>query len=389
MQSDAKKLKIAFKVKYKHNFIEEQKNASAFQKVYIMIVGIRFRSNGQLYYFTSDIPLSMGNAVIVDTEQGIGFGHVDLFLEHLPSEMQNMELSPIVRMASAEDCQTAHDNISISQEAFTYCKKCIIERELDMKLVDVEVFFDRSKYIFYFTAPSRIDFRELVKDLVREYRTRIELRQIGVRHETQMIGAVGSCGMVCCCRRYLRKFAPVTIRMAKEQSLFLNPIKISGICGRLLCCLSFEQENYDNFQNQCPKIGKKYQTSAGPLRVLRANMFNNSIVVQGDNNDEVEMPLEEWKAISPKGSDDHNHSSKASKVKKALPPDDGLLVVTLDNLEDDAYAYTEDPYALRGRCPLKTSPKPAKNASSKENMPEDENGSGIFGLAPQKKKNKK
>ncbi len=324
-----------------------------------MIVGIRFRPNGQLYFFSADMPLSEGNAVIVETEQGIGFGHVDILRDTLPADMQNMTLSPVLRMASAEDCQMAQDNTQLTKEAFTYCKQCIAQRELDMKLVDVEIFFDRSKFIFYFTAPLRIDFRELVKDLVREYRTRIELRQIGVRHETQMVGAVGSCGMVCCCRRYLRKFAPVTIRMAKEQSLFLNPVKISGICGRLLCCLSFEQENYDNFHNQCPKLGKKYQTLQGPMKVLRSNMFRNAVIALNENNEEVEISLEDWHAINPKrpdaaqgGQQSGQQSGQQKSGKKNPPQGDGLLVVTMDNLEDDAFAYTEDPYAPAIKKPL-------------------------------------
>lgn len=134
---------------------------------------------------------------------------------------------------------------------------------------------------------------------MREYRARIELRQIGVRHETQMVGAVGNCGMVCCCRRYLRKFAPVTIRMAKEQNLFLNPAKISGICGRLLCCLAYEQENYDNFHRHCPRLGKRYQTDKGPMKVLRANLFRNSIAVLTESGEEQEIHLDEWQALSP------------------------------------------------------------------------------------------
>ncbi len=318
-----------------------------------MIVGIRFRPNGQLYFFSAEMPLSEGNAVIVETEQGIGFGHVDILRDTLPADMQNMTLSPVLRIASAEDCQMAQDNSQMTKEAFSYCKQCIAERELDMKLVDVEIFFDRSKFIFYFTAPLRIDFRELVKDLVREYRTRIELRQIGVRHETQMVGAVGSCGMVCCCRRYLRKFAPVTIRMAKEQSLFLNPVKISGICGRLLCCLSFEQENYDNFHNQCPKLGKKYQTLQGSMKVLRSNMFRNAVVVLNENNEEVEITLEDWQAINPRRPDSPQGGGQQQKAsKKNAPQGDGLLVVTMDNLDDDAFAYTEDPYSPAIKKPL-------------------------------------
>ena len=144
----------------------------------------------------------------------------------------------VARAATAEELARAAENEQLCREAREFCRRCIMNRKLDMKLVDVESLFDRSKLIFYFTAPTRIDFRELVKDLVRQYHTRIELRQIGVRHETQMLGALGNCGMVCCCRRYLRHFAPVTIKMAKEQNLFLNPAKIPGICGRLLWCQS-------------------------------------------------------------------------------------------------------------------------------------------------------
>ncbi len=166
-----------------------------------------------------------------------------------------------------------------------------------MKLVDVEVYFDRSKIIFYFTAPTRVDFRELVKDLVKVYRTRIELRQIGVRHETQMIGGIGNCGQICCCRRFLRKFEPVTIKMAKDQNLFLNPAKISGVCGRLLCCLAYEENHYLEFQEQLPKIGKRYQTQKGLLRVVRANIFRQTITVLNEEGQEEEIPLSEWKSI--------------------------------------------------------------------------------------------
>ncbi len=390
-----------------------------------MIVGIRFRPNGQLYFFSASMPLSEGNAVIVETEQGIGFGHVAVLRDTPPAELQGMTISPVLRMASAEDCQTAQDNMALSKSAFEYCKNCIAERALDMKLVDVEVFFDKSKFIFYFTAPLRIDFRELVKDLVREYRTRIELRQIGVRHETQMIGAVGSCGMVCCCRRYLRKFAPVTIRMAKEQSLFLNSAKISGICGRLLCCLSFEQENYDNFHNQCPKLGKKYQTTQGSMKVLRSNLFRNAVIVLNENNEEVEMTLEDWQEINPQRPESQGGQKQGKNPQqKNASQGDGLLVVTIDDPDGDAVAYTEDPYTA-GKKPLtpledtettnavekaaqgpshaaqKQSPKQAKkpaeathkpHAPLKENAEADEkealdpqDGGGIFGLAPRKK----
>jgi hypothetical protein len=186
----------------------------------------------------------------------------------------------------------------MGRQALRYCRQCISERGLDMKLVDVEIYHDRSKLVFYFTAPNRIDFRDLVKDLVKNYRTRIELRQIGVRHETQMIGAVGNCGQMCCCARFIRKFQPVTIKMAKEQNLFLNPTKISGMCGRLLCCLAYEQSTYEDFQRKCPKFGKKYQTSQGPVKILRSNIFRETISVISEEGEEKELTLEDWGRIA-------------------------------------------------------------------------------------------
>ena len=241
------------------------------------IYGLRFRALGQTLYHTGPADLAVGDHVLIAADQGQALAQVVSGPYDYVAGVEPESLTPIERRATEEDLAEGRTNEKLAREATEFCRQCIRDRRLDMKLVDVEVFFDRSKLIFYFTAPARIDFRELVKDLVREYRARIELRQIGVRHETQMVGAVGNCGMVCCCRRYLRKFAPVTIRMAKEQNLFLNPAKISGICGRLLCCLSYEQENYDRFHHNCPRLGKKYQTTQGTMKVLRANMFRNSL----------------------------------------------------------------------------------------------------------------
>jgi cell fate regulator YaaT (PSP1 superfamily) len=249
-----------------------------------------------------------------------------------------VSLPRILRAASQQDWDKERQNRELAREAVAFCRRCIAERGLDMKLVDVEVFFDRSKLIFYFTAPSRIDFRELVKDLVQEYRTRIELRQIGVRHETQMVGALGNCGMTCCCRRYLRKFASVTIRMAKEQNLFLNPAKISGICGRLLCCLAYEQDNYDNFHKACPRLGKKYRTCRGGMKVLRANMFRNALVALTENNEELELTLEEWQALSPQRAETQMPAAQEGHSPAALSArtDEPLLVVSAapDILDD-------------------------------------------------------
>ena len=208
-------------------------------------------------------------------------------------------LSAIRRIAGPHDLERAEQNIAFADKAGKYCSDIAAEHRLDMKLVHTDVSLDGGKLIFFFTAPGRIDFRELVKSLARNFHARIELRQIGVRHETQLVGAIGNCGMVCCCRRYMRKFAPVTIKMAKEQGLFLNPVKISGTCGRLLCCLSFEQHNYEEFHGRCPKLGKKYETARGVFKVLRASLFRNSLTLLPEEGDELEVTLEEWAAMQP------------------------------------------------------------------------------------------
>ena len=264
------------------------------------ILGVKFNDYGQVYYFASGpFVVREGQHVIVKTDQGMGLGKV-ILIRQAPKENEDAEpegYKAIYRLANDKDMESVSENHALSRDAFKFCRKCIAGHKLGMKLVDVEVFFDRSKMIFYFTAPGRIDFRELIKDLVREYRTRIELRQIGVRHETQMLGAIGNCGQICCCRRFMRKFVPVTIKMAKEQNLFLNPTKISGICGRLLCCLSFEQKGYEEFHRMCPRVGKKYTTAQGQLKVLRSNFFKKSLTVLDEDFEERELSIDEWDEI--------------------------------------------------------------------------------------------
>ncbi|MFO7728663.1 MAG: regulatory iron-sulfur-containing complex subunit RicT [Desulfonatronovibrio sp.] len=262
------------------------------------VIGVKFRDQGQVYYFqSSPFVVEKGGSVIVKTEEGLGLARVVLVRDSLPEGFTQEQLKPIFRLANEEDLSSQKENYALLQEAFKYCRERIKERNLDMKLVDVEVYFDRSKIIFYFTAPGRVDFRDLVKDMVKIYKTRIELRQIGVRHETQMIGGLGNCGQVCCCRKFMRHFDPVTIKMAKDQNLFLNPAKISGICGRLLCCLNFEQENYARFQRKTPKLGKRFKTDQGYLRVIRANLFRDSLTVLNEDGVEKEIPLSEWNEI--------------------------------------------------------------------------------------------
>ena len=282
-------------------------------------LGIRLRKTGQILFFPDEEhAVRIGSKVIVELEHGPAFGEIDSIVPGIvPSvigEDGAQVVGKVVRLATAQDIALHTENSILCAEASAFCKSCIRQRKLDMKLVDVEVLHDRSKIIFYFTAPARIDFRELVKDLVRNYRTRIELRQIGVRHETQMIGGIGNCGMVCCCHQYLRKFAPVTIKMAKEQNLFLNPAKLSGMCGRLLCCLSFEQGNYEEFNRRCPKLGKKYTTDVGTVKVLRTNMFSQSIVVLSEAGEEKELTLEEWDTLHARRAD-----FSAPEQQRAVP----------------------------------------------------------------------
>ncbi len=262
------------------------------------ILGIKFRDHGQVYYFDSGpFVVAVGDSVLVQTEQGLGMGKVAVVRDTPPEDGEQGEIKPIFRLPTPEDLAIQAENEALARDAHAYCRKCIESRALEMKLVDVEVLHDRAKIVFYFTAPGRIDFRELVKDLVKAYHTRIELRQIGVRHETQMLGAIGNCGQMCCCRRFMRKFAPVTIKMAKEQNLFLNPTKISGICGRLLCCLSFEQENYEQFQKKCPKVGKKISTSLGMVKILRTNLFRETVTVLDEAGEERELTVAEWAEV--------------------------------------------------------------------------------------------
>ena len=314
--------------------------------------------------------------MLVETDQGLTFALVASGpLETAPGlpvqdgeTREEQPLPSVFRRADQQDWDKERHNKDLAREAAVFCRRGIAERNLDMKLVAVEVFFDRSKMIFYFTAPSRIDFRNLVKELVQEYHTRIELRQIGVRHETQMVGAVGNCGMVCCCRRYLRKFASVTIRMAKEQNLFLNPAKISGICGRLLCCLAYEQDNYDNFHKTCPRLGKKYQTCQGSMKVLRANMFRNSLVALTENNEETELPLEEWQALAPQRAEMQPSGAQAER-----PPDraeNSLLVFsaapdTLDSLDLSDELFDESP----GTAATDAAPPAADSGNVRDKQP--------------------
>ncbi|NCC24846.1 MAG: hypothetical protein EOM25_06570 [Deltaproteobacteria bacterium] len=258
-------------------------------------VGVKFRRHGPIFFLSAGaFVLAPGDHVLAQTGDGLTMGRVHMVV---PEETQGSKArtqGSVYRIATEDDFRVQAENERLAKEARSFCRECVENMALDMKLVDVEVLFDRAKMVFSFTAPGRIDFRELVKELVRAYRTRIELRQIGVRHETQMLGGLGNCGQVCCCRQFLRTFDPVTIKMAKDQNLFLNPAKISGVCGRLLCCLAYEKDNYADFQGRLPKMGRKFSSPLGRVKTLRGNLFRNSISVMTEDNREMEVPLEEW-----------------------------------------------------------------------------------------------
>lgn len=219
------------------------------------VIGVRFKSAGKIYYFAPDEKeISLKDNVIVETARGIEYGEVVIAPREVSEEQLVLPLKKVIRIATEEDKEKVKVNQAKEKEAFGVCLQKIAQHGLPMKLIDVEYTFDNSKVIFFFTADGRVDFRELVKDLAAIFRTRIELRQIGVRDEAKMVGGIGTCGRVLCCKSFLGDFDPVSIKMAKEQNLSLNPAKISGLCGRLMCCLRYENDNYKDCQNKGSKV---------------------------------------------------------------------------------------------------------------------------------------
>lgn len=252
----------------------------------IEIIGVRFKSVGKIYYFD---PLGeeyhKNDQVIVETARGMEIGEVMLSNRLVPDESVVTPLKPVIRRATKEDFTRLEENEKKQKEAFNVCTKKIKEHNLEMKLIDVEYTFDGSKILFYFTADGRVDFRELVKSLATVFRTRIELRQIGVRDEAKMLGGLGVCGRELCCRKFLGDFEPVSIKMAKEQGLSLNPTKISGTCGRLMCCLKYEQETYEHLLKYTPKVDAIVKTPDGKGVVVDNNILTGKIKVNLDKED--------------------------------------------------------------------------------------------------------
>lgn len=263
----------------------------------VKVIGVRFRVAGKIYFFSpSNFEIQQGDYVIVETARGVEYGRVVSGPREVPDEEVVQPLKSVIRIATEQDKKTEAKNREKEKEAFQICQEKIRKHKLDMKLIDAEYTFDNNKVLFYFTADGRIDFRELVKDLAAVFRTRIELRQIGVRDETKIRGGIGICGRPLCCSTYLSEFAAVSIKMAKEQNLSLNPSKISGVCGRLMCCLTNEEETYEELNSQLPSVGDTVSTPDGltgnvhSLSVLRKQV---KVVVTLEND---EKEIREYKA---------------------------------------------------------------------------------------------
>lgn len=266
----------------------------------VKVIGVRFRQAGKIYNFDPlDFKIEVGNHVIVETARGIEYGKVVQGVQEKNEEDVIMPLKPVIRVATEEDDKIAKQNKDKEKKAFFICKEKIKKHGLEMKLIDTEYTFDNNKVLFYFTADGRIDFRELVKDLASVFKTRIELRQVGVRDETKMLGGIGICGRSLCCSTYLSEFIPVSIKMAKEQNLSLNPTKISGICGRLMCCLKNEQEAYEYLNSNLPNVGETVKTFDGlkgevkSVNVLRQKV--KIVIEQNDEREEREYSVNELK----------------------------------------------------------------------------------------------
>lgn len=262
------------------------------------VIGVRFKKSGKIYYFDpGEVQVALNDYVIVETTRGIEYGKVVIPIKEIDENDVVLPLKKMIRVANEEDKKQVEKNIKDAQEAYVVGVEKITAHQLEMKLVDVEYTFDKNKVIFYFTAEGRIDFRNLVKDLASIFKTRIELRQIGVRDEAKMLGGIGPCGRLLCCSTFLGDFEPVSIKMAKDQNLSLNPTKISGLCGRLMCCLKYENDSYEEAKKQMPDIGEQIQTPEGLGRIVGLNLLEFILEVKILQTDHILQYT--WDEIKP------------------------------------------------------------------------------------------
>lgn len=294
----------------------------------VKVIGVRFRRTGKIYYFDpAGLNIEAGEHVIVETARGVEYGNVVLGVREVEETHVVQPLKSVIRVATPEDDKVDADNRLKEKKAFEICLEKIKKHGLDMKLIDTEYTFDNNKVLFYFTADGRIDFRELVKDLAAVFKIRIELRQIGVRDETKVIGGISICGRPLCCSTYLSEFAPVSIKMAKDQNLSLNPIKISGVCGRLMCCLKNEEETYEYLNSRLPDVGDFVNTIDGcrgevqSVSVLRQRV--KLIVEVGDEKEIREYKVEELKFKPKKKREKFNVNDEELKALEALERHEG------------------------------------------------------------------
>ena len=294
----------------------------------IKVIGVRFRNAGKIYYFDpAGREIHTGDHVIVETARGIEYGYVVLGSREVPDDKVVQPLKSVIRMATREDEDVELKNHDKEREAFRICKEKIRKHGLQMKLIDAEYTFDNNKVLFYFTADGRIDFRELVKDLASVFKTRIELRQVGVRDETKIVGGIGICGRPLCCHSYLSEFIPVLIKMAKEQNLSLNPTKISGVCGRLMCCLKNEEETYEDLNSKLPNVGDYVTTDDGlkgevhSVSVLR--QLVKVIVITKDEKEIREYRVDQLKFKPRRRKDKGSVADAELKALEALEKKEG------------------------------------------------------------------
>ena len=295
----------------------------------IKVVGVRFRTAGKIYYFDpKDLELPLGSHVIVETARGVEYGTVMVPPKGVTDDEVVQPLKPVLRASTPEDDKTEQKNREKERQAYKTCQEKIQKHKLNMKLVEAEYTFDNNKMLFYLTADGRIDFRELVKDLASVFRTRIELRQIGVRDETKILGGVGICGRELCCHTFLSEFAPVSIKMAKEQNLSLNPTKISGVCGRLMCCLKNEADTYEYLNSRLPGVGDRVTTSDRLKgEVQSVNVLRQTVKVVVENGEEKEIreyPVAELR-FKPRRKKENHHKVSKEEMKQlaALEDKDG------------------------------------------------------------------
>lgn len=324
----------------------------------VKVVSIKFNSHGKAYYFDPmELEVHTGDTVIVETSKGLDIGECAFGEHYVADESIIPPLRPVIRVASEEDLRVAALNKEREKEAFGICKEKIEAHNLDMKLVDVECGFEGNKILFFFTADGRVDFRDLVKDLAAVFRTRIELRQIGVRDETKMLGGLGICGRPYCCNQFLNDFQPVSTKMAKTQSMSLNPTKISGSCGRLMCCLRYEQDAYEDLMKTIPKVGAFVQTPSGYGNVIATNVLRQKVKVRLDDEGETELKVLEADQVA---------SIPGGRPKPGDPmPNILTKVIKAEELPEPA----ADPWAAPSLFAEETDGSPRKSGWGEEKTP--------------------